>query len=126
MKKPVKIALGVAGGLIIITAIAGASGGGNTNSEPKRQAKYEAVVENYLVQDPATLTVRVKAHNVGNAPGKPSCTIAADNGTRAYHGFDTFVRETDLGPDEYWGFNGNITITNEGAEHIKEVTASCK
>jgi len=125
-----KILSGVGAALILLIVLGVATSDGQqktqTPAAAKQEAKYEAVVENYQVQDPATIVVRVKAHNVGSASGKPSCTVTADNGTRAYHGFDTFTREEDLGADGYWGFNGNITITNPGATYIKDVTVECK
>jgi hypothetical protein len=109
--------------LIILPLIAALGGG-----EPKATgvAKYDAVIESYKEQDPATLVVRVKVHNTGNASGKPTCTVEADNSTRAYHGINTFVRDTELEPDGYWGFNGTVTVTNQGAQYVKDVTVQCK
>jgi len=108
--------------IFILFMVVGAAG----SSKPKGAAKYNATVQNYSVTDPATLRVDVKVHNTGTASGKPSCQIAADNGTRAYHGVDRVVRDTDLGANEWWGFAQNITVTNQGAERISSVTVDCK
>jgi hypothetical protein len=72
------------------------------------KATYEAKVQDYSVVDPATLRVDVKVHNTGKGAGKPSCHIEADNGTRAYHGFDRVERDKDLGAGEWWGFAQNM------------------
>jgi hypothetical protein len=101
-------------------------GAATSSDKPKGAAKYVATVQNYSVTDPATLRVDIKVHNTGNASGKPNCQITTDNGTRAYHGVDRVVRDTDLGANEWWGFAQNITITNQGAEHIRDVTVDCK
>lgn len=111
------------GCFLLLGAITSGSKGEQT---PKAEAKYEAEVRNYSVADSATLRVDIKVHNVGNAAGKPSCHIEADNGTRAYHGFDRVERTEDLSPDGWWGFAQNITVSNQGAAHVKEVTVNCK
>jgi len=113
-------------GLIAIFILFMVIGAVGSSSKPKGAAKYAATVQNYSVTNPATLRVDVKVHNTGNASGKPSCQITADNGTRAYHGVDRVVRDTDLGTNEWWGFAQNITITNQGAGHISSVTVDCK
>lgn len=114
-------------GVVLVLFIAlGAATSGNKDGQPKAAAKYEAAVQDYSVVDPATLRVDIKVHNAGSDAGKPSCHIEADNGTRAYHGFDRVERTEDLGPDQWWGFAQNITVSNEGAEHVKEVTVNCK
>lgn len=97
-----------------------------TQGAESASAKYEATVQEYNVTDPATLKVNIKVHNVGTVSGKPSCYIEAGKPTDAYHGFDRVVREEELGPDGWWGFAQNITISNQGATHIKEVKVECK
>ena len=119
-----KILTGLLVAFILFMALGAATSG--KKDAAKGTAKYMATVQSHSVTDPATLRVDIKVHNVGTASGKPSCQITADNGTRAYHGFDKVVRNTDLGADEWWGFAQNITITNQGAEHIEDVTVDCK
>jgi hypothetical protein len=122
-----KVLIGVIIFIVIFLAIGALSSGGDADTnKPKSAANYEAQVTNYSVTDPATLRVDVKVHNIGTESGKPSCHIEADNGTRAYHGFDRVERPEPLDADEWWGFAQNITITNQGAEHIKDVTVECK
>ncbi len=119
-----KILTGIAVLIILFLALGAATS--SKKEAAKGTAKYEATVQSYSVTDPATLRVDVKVHNVGTASGKPSCQITADNGTRAYHGFDRVVRDTDLGADRWWGFAQSITISNQGAEYAKDVTVACK
>lgn len=88
--------------------------------------KYEAKAQNFTVTDPSTLRVDIKVHNVGEVSGKPNCSIEADNGTRSYRGTDRVVSDTELKPDGYWGFAQTLTITNEGAEYVDQVTVTCK
>lgn len=115
-------------GLIILVVLFLALGATTSDKKaaPKGAAKYEASIQNYTVTDPATLRVDVKVHNTGTASGKPNCEINADNGTRAYHGVDRVVRSEELGAGQWWGFAQNITITNQGAQYVKDVTVKCK
>lgn len=114
-------ALGILG--IILWIFIGAATSETKPEGPK--PSYEASIINYGVVDPATLKAHVKVKNISNVEGKPSCTVNASNNGGAYHGFDIFSTSETLQPGNEVAFNGNITITNEGANYITNVTVEC-
>ena len=93
--------------------------------KPESEASYNAEAGLYTAVDPATLKVSVSVENTGDKPGKPSCTVRGSNESGSYSGFDIFDAEEELQPGEEHNFNALITITNEGARFVDNVSADC-
>lgn len=90
------------------------------------EAQYRAKVENYYPVNPASLRVVVKVTNYGDAAGVPDCTVRGRDESYSYSGFDIFTLRDPVQPGKYTRFNGVITIENEGAEFVTQVTAKCE
>jgi hypothetical protein len=85
---------------------------------------YPAKIDGYAAPNPATLAIRFHVYNDGTQPISPSCTIKAQDGSGAYHGFDIFnLKPMPAGTTI--NTLGNITITNQGAGFVTQVTITC-
>lgn len=93
--------------------------------QPKKEAKFEGVITYYAPINPATLQFTASIKNNGNAPGKFSCTVRGKDASSTYRGYDIFSDDSELQPGSEKNFNGVITITNEGAYYVTDVSVSC-
>lgn len=86
---------------------------------------YTSEVTNYRAVNPASIQIFVNTTNTGSSEGTPSCTAHASDRSGAYSGFDSFELDPiPAGENERW--NGYITIENEGASFVTEVSVECE
>lgn len=93
---------------------------------PVKEAKFKGRVGVVNVVNPATVRVFVSVENTGNAPGYARCTIRVQDESGTYKGFDFFDLPDEIKPGKFDGFNGLITVTNEGALFVTQKSADCE
>ena len=86
---------------------------------------YTAKVDNYAVVNPADLSVVIEVTNTGSKPGTPSCTIDAQDPSFAYSGVDVATLANPVAPGATTHFADNVTITQQGAQYVTQVTVKC-
>lgn len=124
-KRAVKIVLGVLSAIIVLVIFSVAfSPNDQPNTEPEK-AKLSATVLKQEVLGPANLRVYYEVENMSDVTTKPSCTINARSANGTYEGLDIFSLD-DLPAKEVDIFKSDLVITNEGAQHVTDVTVSCK
>ncbi len=89
-------------------------------------ASYKAKVTAYNEINPADLDVTVKVTNTGSKAGAPYCTVSAQDGSGAYHGFNAGTLSSSVAPGTTETFVLPITITSQGAQYVTQATASCR
>jgi hypothetical protein len=103
--------------VVIIVIVLLASGGGG--------AKWKAKVENYQVINPADLGVTVQVINTGTKPGRPTCTVEAQDPSYTHTGIDVVTLNDPVQPGQTATYVDNVTITRQGARYVTQVTVSC-
>lgn len=88
-----------------------------------------------IALDAKTLQVDVNVHNTGTASGTATCTIKASSVTGSnpdagkYYGVSsktiTALNGGDIQPDSYGNVQDKLTISNQGARYIKQITVQC-
>jgi hypothetical protein len=116
------------GCLVLIVAVVVTAGGAwawnALTSGPG--ASYKATVTGRLVVNPATLDVTVRVINTGQGAGTPSCQINASDPSGSYSGADLVTLQGKLQPGQATNFDDpHITITNQGARYVTQVTVTC-
>lgn len=114
------ILAGVVVAAVIVIAVVAAGGSGGSNS-----ATYKAKVLNVRVVNPATVNVSVEVTQVGAGTGHPSCTINVSDPGGSYTGVDIFNAPILRGDGDSAEFNGNVTVTNQGAKYVTKATVDC-
>jgi hypothetical protein len=87
-------------------------------------AELRSRVTDFQALNPAALQVFIITRNTGDAPGEASCTVRASDPSGSYSGFDLFD-VGEIGPGDLQRWNGTITIENEGAAFVTDVTVDC-
>lgn len=90
----------------------------------KPKATYSATITDYVAANPADLKFYATVKNTGDAAGTPDCTVKAQDDSSSYHGFDTFTLKT-VQPGASFDWQGDLTITGQGAPYVTKVTVSC-
>ena len=109
---------------VTITLTSGA-GGADTQTSARGIAKYSAHVVSYTAINRANLSVAIRVTNAGMKPGKPTCTINAQDSSGTYTGIDTATLPVTVGPGASATVVDNLTITKHGASHVTQVAVSC-
>ena len=107
--------------LIATTAILGLSAA--CSSAPA--TTYKAKVQDYNVINPADLGVVVRVTNTGQQSGTPTCMVTAQDPSYAYHGFDSGTLTKPIAAGASGVFAMNITITQQGAQYVTDVSVKC-
>ena len=102
--------------VIIAVTVLASSGGG---------AKYSARVISYTAVNPADLSVAVRVTNTGSKSGTPTCTINAQDPSYTYTGVDIATLQGSVASGASTTFVDNLTITEQGAKYVTQVTVSC-
>lgn len=92
----------------------------------KPVSSYNARTVSSLVLDPATLNVTIAVDNVGEVKGKPECTVRAQNPSGSYSGWEISAMNNEIAPGDTDSISVNLTISNQGAIYITQITSSCK
>jgi hypothetical protein len=89
--------------------------------------EFVGSIADYSAQNPASLQTTVLVQNIGTESGTWRCTIKASDPSGSYRGIDILESTAPLGAGESQLYVANLTITNEGASYVTEVTATdCK
>ena len=109
------IALAVVAVVIVLWVVLSATGA---------KAKYQAESTGFTVVDPATVSVSFKVTNTGNADGKPSCTINAQDDSAHYTGTNVAQLDTVKA-----GATANsadtVIVTGQGAQYVTKADVTC-
>lgn len=127
--------LGMCGALLSDTEDAPTAGGESSAPAAESPAgqpepttvgpRFKGRLVNAEIVDPATVRVYVMVRNTGDEAGVPSCTVRVSNESDTYDGFDIFSLDDPIRPGKQRGFNGLITVTNEGAAFVTESDVDC-
>lgn len=112
--------------LILILAINSKAAPAKAATKPAAKASYSATIVGSAVIDPATVGAMVEVKNTGTAPGKPQCTVTAKSSNGSYSGFKIDTATQDLKPGETYNNYDKVTVTNQGAAYVTDVTIVCQ
>lgn len=96
----------------------------NATQQVKTSPAYESTVTDYKVVNPATIQFTARVKNTGNGSGTPNCKVKGTDSSGTYKGYDYFKIDP-LEPSKEQTFNGNITITKEGAVYVTDMQITC-
>jgi hypothetical protein len=88
-------------------------------------AAYKARVQDFVVIDPADLAVTIRVRNTGHQAGAPTCQVQAQDASYAYYGVDEATLSNPIRAGAFAVYVDNVTITNQGAQYVTQVTVSC-
>jgi len=89
------------------------------------QARFWSKVELYKPTDSSHLYVSIDVKNIGSKAGVPSCQVEASSFDSSDYGVTTFTVRVPVDPGFYSHVAGLVIITNQGAEDVSSVTATC-
>jgi hypothetical protein len=112
MKKGLAIGAAVVGVLIGIALLL----------SEKAPTTFSGEVESYSVENPSSLAVSILVTNEGDVASNWECLVGAHDPSRSYNGFELLTSFESLGAGKTMRYDGSLSISNEGAAFVDEVT----
>ncbi len=118
---------GMKKGLAIGAAVVGVLIGIALLLPEKAPTTFSGEVENYSVENSSSLAVFILVTNEGDVASNWECLVGAHDPSRTYNGFELLSSFDPLAAGETMRYNGSVSISNEGATFVDEVTiADCE
>jgi outer membrane murein-binding lipoprotein Lpp len=95
-----------------------------TGTTSPTQVAQEWFMHNSKVVNPSTISVAATVKNIGGDPGAPNCTITAQNDDGSNTGTATVARPS-LAAGATADFTTNVTVSNQGAQSVTQINATC-
>jgi cytoskeletal protein RodZ len=89
------------------------------------QSAADWYAHNSYVLNDSAVNVYVEAKNIGGQAGSPTCTIKAQNANGTNSG-TAVVPRPNLAPGAVTDFNSIVTISNQGARSVTQISVSCQ
>jgi hypothetical protein len=96
-----------------------------TQTAKPQTPSYEIKIAGNEYSGRTTRMVTFTVKNTGNKESNPACTVNLRDESGTYTGYDYLTWNTPLAPGETKYFEGQIVITNEGAEYATKSNVSC-
>lgn len=106
-------------GILIILAVASLVG--DSSNAGSDSARFNGIILDYELQNPASVVVEFQVRNAGTVSSGWECTVRAKDESNTYTGWETFYGDTRLAANSSTTGTGTIMITKEGAAYVTEV-----
>jgi hypothetical protein len=116
---------------LVLHLFSGSSSSGSyevspSNGTPTTDANEWANDGAAWVVNPADLHIDAVVKNTGGTAATPDCDVHAADNSGAYSGTDVVTDSSSLNPGETWDFSDDLTITNQGANYVTQITVNCQ